>query len=493
MYNRLITDDLLFVIETADLDLSKDAHNKVVILQIISEKIEELKMLKAVQIEDNPDLEWFLNIISNFKQSQFGKIFAVIPSNSSKKHINVKNLFRTTIALCRQDLGLPELFWFLDPFQLGSPMDQQYVLAAKREKEEQDTNYADNNLKLPATTGQSAAVINLLKTPPTTGGEGKQVSQSVSTTSSTIQLVVTPTTSITSAEAQTSAVANANKALQDSYTYRYISNYGNSPTIKFRQKGLYTSIVYTNQLGYSQYLEFNNRKKRNKSIEEGLVQFDTFFSEETGFSVSSNSATSQIITKFIADLFLNRDDLKITLVQRTIIQFFQFSHTSPERFANHWIYKSAALVNCPAARVWLEANKILGARWNLVDPTKLGPAPPPSIIHQKGVKAPHLPRGILRQKKSTLISSPFGKICFQESTNKKPMIVEDHIQSKAPRNYNTFLSIRTGKITAGYAAGESQIVHYFHTCFDLVLAVDNTSSSIVKITSFLEKLENTKN
>ena len=55
------------------------------------------------------------------------------------------------------------------------------------------------------------------------------------------------------------------------------------------------------------------------------------------------------------------------------------------------------------------------------------------------------------------------------------MIAEDHTQSKAPRNYNTFLSIRTGKITEGYGAGESQIVHYFHIFFDLLLAIDNTT------------------
>ena len=45
-------------------------------------------------------------------------------------------------------------------------MEHQYVLAAKREKEEQDADYADNNLKPPATTGQSAAVINPTKQHP---------------------------------------------------------------------------------------------------------------------------------------------------------------------------------------------------------------------------------------------------------------------------------------------------------------------------------------
>ena len=55
------------------------------------------------------------------------------------------------------------------------------------------------------------------------------------------------------------------------------------------------------------------------------------------------------------------------------------------------------------------------------------------------------------------------------------MIAKDHSQSKAPCSYNTFLGIRTGKITEGYGAGESQIVHFFHIFFDLLLAVDNTT------------------
>ena len=103
------------------------------------------------------------------------------------------------------------------------------------------------------------------------------------------------------------------------------------------------------------------------------------------------------------------------------------------------------------------------------------PTKPPPVIQQKGVKSPPLPRGILRQKKSSTISSPFGKFRFHSSTDKKPLIAEDHTQSKAPRNYNTYLSWRTGKITEGYGAGESQIVHYFHAFFDLLLKIDNTT------------------
>ena len=107
-HNRLITDDLLFVMETAGLDLSKDPRNKEVILQIISEKIKELNTLQAVRIEDNPVSGRFLNIIPNLKLSQFRTIFPVVPSRSDKKYINVKSLFRTTVALRRQDLDLPK-------------------------------------------------------------------------------------------------------------------------------------------------------------------------------------------------------------------------------------------------------------------------------------------------------------------------------------------------------------------------------------------------
>ena len=123
------------------------------------------------------------------------------------------------------------------------------------------------------------------------------------------------------------------------------------------------------------------------------------------------------------------------LTQQTIMQHFQFSHTSPEQFASHWICSSAALIDCSAAIVWLEANNILGASWSLVDASKLRPSPPPPLIQPKGVKAPIPPRGILRQKQTNLISLRFGKFCFHNSTKRKPMIAADHSQSKAPRNF----------------------------------------------------------
>ena len=258
--------------ETVDLDLSKDARNEFIILQISSDKIEELHTRRSVAIGDDPDSERCLNIISNFKRSQFGNIFSVIPSTSEERYINVKNHFCTTVALHRQDLGLPEKFWFTDPFYLGGPLEQQYVQAAKREKEEQEADSRDSNLKPPSTTGTnilttrqseagtSHAETNLLKPPSTTGRDGTTESQRVSTTSSANQMVITPSTSTTLTKVRTSVVALANNALEDSYTYQYYSNYGNFPTTKFRQAGPYLQLVYTNQPGYSHLLESKDRK-----------------------------------------------------------------------------------------------------------------------------------------------------------------------------------------------------------------------------------------
>ena len=53
----------------------------------------------------------------------------------------------TTVALYHQDLGLPEKKMFEDPFYLGNPLEEQYVQAAQREKEEQEADYRDNHLK----------------------------------------------------------------------------------------------------------------------------------------------------------------------------------------------------------------------------------------------------------------------------------------------------------------------------------------------------------
>ena len=64
---QLIIEDSLFVIKADNLDLLKDAHNKDVILSILSDKIKETTQKQVVVIKDDPDALRFLLIISNFR------------------------------------------------------------------------------------------------------------------------------------------------------------------------------------------------------------------------------------------------------------------------------------------------------------------------------------------------------------------------------------------------------------------------------------------
>ena len=89
----------------ANLNLLKDVLNKDVILRILSEKIEESTALQKGAIEDDPNALRFFCIISDFKMSHFISIFQVFPSVSDMQYINVKNLFRTTVAIRCRELG----------------------------------------------------------------------------------------------------------------------------------------------------------------------------------------------------------------------------------------------------------------------------------------------------------------------------------------------------------------------------------------------------
>ena len=165
------------------------------------------------------------------------------------------------------------------------------------------------------------------------------------------------------------------------------------------------------------------------------------------------------------------------LFQRSIMELIRFSHSSPKQLANHWIYESAALVDCPAARVRLTANNILGAHWNLVNPTKLGPTPPKPAVRSKGNQSAVPPKGILKGSignEPKLILSPFGQFRFHKSAMKKPVIAADFSRAKAPRVYNSFFSFRTCVINEGYAAGETLVVQQFHIFFDHIFAVDSS-------------------
>ena len=62
---QLIMEDSLFVIQAGNLDLLQDACSKDVIICILFDKIEEITVIQAVAIKDDPNALRFLCIISN--------------------------------------------------------------------------------------------------------------------------------------------------------------------------------------------------------------------------------------------------------------------------------------------------------------------------------------------------------------------------------------------------------------------------------------------
>ena len=56
------------------------------------------------------------------------------------------------MAIRRRELGLPEFFWFIDPFSLGEPTEQSFMLAAQREHEDEAADSSANHVKLPVLT-----------------------------------------------------------------------------------------------------------------------------------------------------------------------------------------------------------------------------------------------------------------------------------------------------------------------------------------------------
>ena len=111
-------------------------------------------------------------------------------------------------------------------------------------------------------------------------------------------------------------------------------------------------------------------------------------------------------------------------------------NTSSKVFTAHWTYQSANLIQSPATRVWLAANKALGSNWSILDQEKLGPKPvvvPPAAkvtmktgivntknrnsqgcggtVNTKNQSTP-LPKGILRPASSTRGKTPLGNFRF---------------------------------------------------------------------------------
>ena len=113
-------------------------------------KIIEITQKQAVAIKDDPDALRFLRIISDFKALYFGSIFQVCPSVSNTKYTNVKNLFRTTVVICRRKMGLPQKCWFDNPFLTEPLKEQTLMLVDQQGYDELAAKGLDNNYDQPA-------------------------------------------------------------------------------------------------------------------------------------------------------------------------------------------------------------------------------------------------------------------------------------------------------------------------------------------------------
>ena len=105
----MIGNDALFVMETIILDFRKDVTQDLeILLQKVKDKVFECKI-----ITDDPNANHFLCITTNFKASNFGTIFKInrFPFSDNKEFIDIKLLFRCSLAIRCEELKLHEFYW----------------------------------------------------------------------------------------------------------------------------------------------------------------------------------------------------------------------------------------------------------------------------------------------------------------------------------------------------------------------------------------------
>ena len=166
---------------------------------------------------------------------------------------------------------------------------------------------------------------------------------------------------------------------------------------------------------------------------------------------------------------------------------YRFANTTPERFTSHWIYQSATLILTPGTKVWLAANNVVGARWRIVLPSKLGPKPnaTPVTTPKEGKKSgiqntKNRSAGILNRprvgtpafNRHTTASGNFRFL--PEITAQHTLLPTEKITSKAPRDYNTFVTIKTAPLDEGGVIGEKFVLDQVHGILENLWTVDPT-------------------
>ena len=136
--------------------------------------------------------------------------------------------------------------------------------------------------------------------------------------------------------------------------------------------------------------------------------------------------------------------------------------------------------------MWLAANNVLGARWRIVLPAKLGPKPnvPTAMTPTEGKKSGILntknrSAGILsRSRVGTPLNrrpTSLGNFRFLPEITAQPILSPtEQITSKAPRDYNTFVTIKTAPLDEGGAVGEKFVVDQIHRVLEILWSVDST-------------------
>ena len=122
----------------------------------------------------------------------------------------------------------------------------------------------------------------------------------------------------------------------------------------------------------------------------------------------------------------------------------------------------------------------------MVLPAKLGPKPnvPTATTPKEGKKS-----GILNTKNRSagILNRPrvgtplnrrltsLGNFRFSPEVTAQPiLLLTEQITSKAPRDYNTFVTIKTAPLDEGGAAGEKFVVDQIHRVLEILWSVDST-------------------
>ena len=145
---RSIVANAKFVTESVEMDFSKEEptrDHKVLFQKVID------KVARCNETIDDLDANCFVQIINDFKVSNFGRIFSRTGYPKKAEHpeyIKVKQRFRYTLAIRRSEWNLLDTVWFDAPWQMEQDQEE-FMLSSHLSKmaAQQGVNSAKATLK----------------------------------------------------------------------------------------------------------------------------------------------------------------------------------------------------------------------------------------------------------------------------------------------------------------------------------------------------------